>query len=137
MADWLDVLKTTLKQDEGLMLKPYQDTVDIWTVGYGHNLKNPLTEGAVNHILDDDIHECLGVVCRVYPGFPDLSDNRKVVIMSMLFNMGATALSAFKNLFAALDKQDYERAAQEMTMSKWAQQVKGRAIRLAALMVQG
>jgi lysozyme len=27
-----------LKRDEGLRLKPYQDTVGKWTIGYGRNL---------------------------------------------------------------------------------------------------
>jgi lysozyme len=55
----------------------------------------------------------------------------------MMFNMGAPAFSKFKNFWAALKSNDYATASVEMMDSKWAEQVKGRAVTLSEMMSDG
>ena len=46
-------------------------------------------------------------------------------------------LKLFKNMWSAIHRKDYERAADEMLDSRWAEQVKGRATRLSDIMRTG
>ena len=48
----------------------------------------------------------------------------------MMFNMGRTRLSGFKNFKKALDEGDWSKAAVEGRDSKWYRQVTNRAERL-------
>lgn len=137
MDSWLTQLKTMLKTDEGLKLQAYYDSLGIYTLGYGHNLNAPITEGAANHILDDDVAQALKDLTVLYSNFINLTDNRKIVLLNMMFNLGAERLAGFKLMFAALNKGDYQEAANQMLSSEWATQIKDRAQRLAALMQVG
>jgi lysozyme len=55
----------------------------------------------------------------------------------MGFNLGFKGFMSFKNLIKALKNNDYELAVVEMLNSKWANQVKNRAVRLAKMMETG
>ena len=76
-------------------------------------------------------------VVERYPFFDDLNDVRQRVFVNMTFNLGSTRLAMFKKFLAAVEARDYETAAEEMLDSKWAEQVKGRADRLADMMRSG
>jgi hypothetical protein len=52
----------------------------------------------------------------------------------MMFNMGRTRLSKFKNFTAALEDHDWKRAAVEGRDSRWHKQVTNRAERLMVKM---
>jgi len=52
------------------------------------------------------------------------------VLVNMMFNMGRTRLSKFKNFKAALDANDWKKAAVEGRDSLWYKQVTNRAERL-------
>jgi len=56
------------------------------------------------------------------------------ILTNMAFNLGRTRLNRFKRLRSALAANDFETASFEMLNSKWADQVKGRAKRLASRM---
>ena len=45
--------------------------------------------------------------------------------------------SKFRKMLAAMEEGDFDQAAQEMLDSRWAEQVKGRAIELARRMAMG
>lgn len=137
MGEWLTQLKVMLKTDEGLSLKAYPDSEGIMTLGYGHNLSSPISQGAANHILDDDVAEAVKDLTTLYSNFINQTDNRKIVLLNMMFNMGTERLAGFKLMFAAITAQDYAAASHEMLASSWALQVKDRAVRLAALMKNG
>ena len=59
---------------------------------------------------------------------------RKSVLIDMCYNMGWPALSKFKNMFAAIDAEDFEEAARQMMDSKWYRQVKVRGVKLVQAM---
>ena len=52
----------------------------------------------------------------------------------MMFNMGRTRLSGFKNFKKALEAEDWKKAAVEGRDSKWYRQVTNRAERLMSRM---
>ena len=67
----------------------------------------------------------------------ELDEARQMVCINMAFNLGMPRLNRFKKMWAAIHKGDYGTAALEMLDSKWADQVKGRALRLSNIMKTG
>jgi lysozyme len=49
-----------------------------------------------------------------------------MVVVDMIFNLGSNGFAQFKKLQAALARQDYAGAAQEMRDSRWYRQVGNR-----------
>lgn len=141
------LLIAELRRDEGVEYKPYKDTVGIWTVGVGHNLQAkpidkkgwtyPLTDAQVDELLSEDLSEVFAGLDKKLPWWRKLSYVRQRVIANMAFNLGIDGLLKFKNTLAYVQSGDYKNAAQGMLASKWATQVKGRATRLAEMMVKG
>jgi len=55
----------------------------------------------------------------------------------MAFNLGEGKLRKFKKMFAAIGRQDFDLASQEILKSKYAKQVGARANELAEIMQRG
>ena len=53
------------------------------------------------------------------------------MLVNMHFNLGMPTLRKFRNMLDALERREYNRAADEMLDSNWADQVGNRAIELA------
>lgn len=128
-------LEKMLTRDEGLRLKPYRDTVGKLTIGIGRNLDdNGLRESEVIFMLKNDINQVIEELKSALPFFEKLSQVRKDILSNMCFNLGLTRLLKFKKTLAAIEKGDYKEASERMLHSKWASQVKSRAIRLSIMM---
>jgi len=125
-----------IRADEGYSSTLYLDTEGILTGGYGHAfiLGSELPFDVCNKLLWHDIrrayerYETLGLT---------LSENREAVVINMIFNLGLRGFSTFKRMIAAIKKEDWEKAADEILDSKYAGQVKGRADRLSKMMRHG
>ena len=52
----------------------------------------------------------------------------------MVFQLGKMGVSKFSKMWKAIDKQDYEEAANQMLDSRWHKQTKSRAESLATIM---
>ena len=125
-------LRDQLKRDEGLRLKPYRDTVDKLTIGYGRNLDDVgIRESEADFMLANDIQKVEREVTLRLPWTVGLDEARRAVFVNMAFNMGIAGLLGFKNTLAAASRGDWPAVAAGMRASKWATQVKGRAERLA------
>jgi lysozyme len=126
-----------LRRDEGLRLKPYQDTVGKTTIGYGRNLDDVgITIEEAEVMLRADVRKCEREAAK-YPWFLDLDMARKAVVVSMIYNLGARGFAGFKNTIADIAAGNYESAASRMLQSKWATQVGNRALRLSQAMRTG
>lgn len=127
--------KTTLIADEGLQLKPYKDTVGKLTIGVGRNLADKgLSEAEAMLLLENDIKDAVGGAYGLVINFDGLSDDRKIVLVSMVFQMGKTGVSKFRNMLRAINIEDFDMAAREMLDSRWAKQTPNRAERLSEMM---
>lgn len=142
------LLVEQLKKDEGLRLKAYQDTVGVWTIGYGHTgpeVKPGLvwTEAQAEAALVEDIIEHNAKLAAALPWLNLLDPVRRRVLQNMAFNLGignadtGKGLLGFKNTLNYVRTGQYDKAADGMLASKWAKQVKGRAVRLAKQMRTG
>ena len=130
-----DILKL-IKKHEGYSDKVYLDSEGNPTGGYGHAflLGSKIPSYVAEKLLYLDITEAyenyrsLGL---------DIDTTRKGVIINMLFNLGLTKFLTFKRLIQALHDKNYTQAAIEMLDSKWATQVKTRAVELSRIMSSG
>ena len=117
---------------EGLELKPYQCTSDKLTIGVGRNIEDiGITEEEARYLLENDVDRILKEV-EHWSFLEKLNEPRQAVILDMVFNMGVTRFNAntWVKTFAAVQNEEWEKAANEMLDSKWAKQVPNRANRL-------
>lgn len=116
---------------------PYVDTVGKVSIGIGRNLTDRgLRDSEIDFLLDNDIDEVL-TECGGLKYWPLLDDVRQLVVASMVFNVGLRRFHSFMRFELALERGDYESAADEMTASKWYGQVGNRAKVLEAAMRSG
>ena len=67
---------------------------------------------------------------NIYNNWDELPQEMQHVLVNMAFQMGQRGLSNFKNMKAAIEEQDFAKAAVEMMDSRWASQTPERAERL-------
>lgn len=129
----LSALYIDLKRDEGRRPRPYRDTREVWTVGYGHNLESgpSLTERVLQAILEDDVTAAIALLDLHCPWWRDLSPIRQRVICNMAFNLGPHLLE-FHHTLPLMHAND-PAAADAMMLSAWAHQVGARADRLSLM----
>lgn len=152
-------LMDMLVVDEGMELQVYKDSLGIDTIGVGRNLEHRgLTEEELQHLgyttlqdvydkgltlygsrylLRNDVTIAELELCKAHPCVKSLSAERQMVCINMAFNLGIPRLNKFKKMWTAIHDGDYETASIEMLDSKWADQVKGRAVRLSNIMKTG
>lgn len=145
----LDVVAEDLWADEGYRRQVYDDKtgkplktgdtiVGIATVGVGRNLQDRgLSQSESRFLLRNDIVIAVQDLDRNLSWWRVLSDNRKRALVNMCFNLGWPRLSGFKNMLAALQSGDFEKASRDALDSRWADQVGDRALRIAKLIREG
>ena len=135
----MDRIKEQLVRHEGLRLKPYRCTAGKLTIGIGRNLDDcGITQSEAYVMLINDIMNCEKQLQSKIPDiYNGLDEVRKSVLLNMCFNLGINGLLGFKNTLAFVKAGDWERAANNMLVSRWAKQVGRRAIELSELMRKG
>ena len=132
------VLIEELKRDEGVVLSLYQCSAGKNTIGVGRNLDDRgITEEEADFLLSNDIDICIEEIESIFTWYPYLTNNRKRVIINMVFNLGMPRFLNFKKLIDAMEQKDYETAGKEMLSSRWAKQVGNRSHRLKNLLLGG
>lgn len=133
-SDLIPRLLLDLKRDEGLMLKPYKDTVGKLTIGYGRNLDDVgITKEEAEYLLANDVQSHINDVVARWPWIVDRPIKVRLAFFNMAFNLGVNRLAGFKQMIDAIYRDDYKAAANHALDSKWAQQVGRRALRIAQL----
>ncbi len=132
-------LKEELIRDEGLRLKPYRCSAGKLSIGVGRNLDDiGLNHKEVFLLLKSDVNKAYVAATRIVGDeFHKLTDARQRALVNMCFNLGAARFRNFVKMLIAVRLHDYEKAADEMTSSRWAKQVGDRATRLAKMMQKG
>jgi lysozyme len=144
------IIEHLLMEDEGIKQFPYVDCcAKHWkkcsckekgnlTIGVGRNLDAlGLSENEVAGLLSNDVKRVTALVERNFPWIKKISTPRRIVIISMVFNIGLEGFKEFQKMIKCIESGDFLSAAREMLNSKWATQVKGRATRLSLIMKTG
>lgn len=144
----LSKIRQILLKHEGFRLKVYDDATgkDISpgytleghpTIGIGRALDvNGISKQEAMILLDTDINLCIEEANK-YFWFKELNEVRQAVIISMIFNLGASGFSNFKRMIMALQNNDFIKASEEMLNSSWALQLPIRSKELALMMLLG
>ncbi len=136
--DLSEKFKRLIRREEGLSLKIYKDSRNIYTVGYGRNLESKgLTNQEAEYLLDNDTNEVYGWLSRNYFWFADLDVIRQTAIMAMRFQLGESGFQAFTKMLSAMRDKDYMSAAVAMGDSKWAKQTPERVKQLQTMVSTG
>ena len=131
-------LKEMLMRHEGLRLKPYRCSAGKLTIGYGRNLEDRgITNAEAEYLLTNDINDAIAECRDSFPWWKGLTNNRKMVVVNMVFNLGLNTFKKFKKTIQYIESEAYTTAAVEMLDSRWAEQVGARADELAKLMKEG
>jgi len=131
-------LKSLLLKHEAYKQFPYSDSAGYLTVGVGRNLQTRgISQPEALYLLDEDIKYFSTKLSSTLKFFNSLDENRQLALIDMCFNLGVQGFLNFKQMLLALEACDYERAANEMLESKWADQVKDRAVELANIIRTG
>ncbi len=132
-----------LMEDEGFRKCVYDDSRGLATIGFGHlmlptdNYKCITYRQAVT-LLREDYDYAANSVDKRYPwAYGEV----RLVLINMTYQMGQTGVSKFKKTLAHLQSEAHDEAAIEVLESRWAEQTKHRALRLAgrimSISVQG
>ena len=145
----INQLRKELERDEGCEYEIYLDHLGHPTFGIGHlitdvdpewspqwwsDVGTEVSEGRVKEAFNSDIETVLSGCCRLYEYFDDLPEEVQLIIANMMFNLGYTRFSKFKNMKHGVDARDWNAAADEMVDSLWYKQVANRANRLVKRM---
>lgn len=118
---------------------PYKDSRGFNTIGYGHKIikgevfTRGITEEQATALLLKDLRKTKEETDRLLKQTP-VTQNAAKVVAHMVFQLGPTGTSKFKNMWQALKHQDYTKASYEMMNSKWARQTRTRAESLSRKM---
>jgi len=139
----MDRLLASVKKHEGYRNKVYLDTLGKRTVGVGHLCVEDFWEDDKEYeekflmtILEHDLESAIKSAKQLIAehGCMDMDEVAEEIIIEMVFQLGKTGVSKFKNMWKALSGLDYTTAAMEMLDSRWAKQTPNRANGLANLM---
>ncbi len=125
-----------IKKHEGKRNTAYRDSLGILTVGYGRNLERPMSDEIIDAMFAEDMIDVRND-CLKFSWYHNLDQVRQAVIENMIFNLGYSRFSRFKNTIAYLSDENYAKAAVEMLDSKWAKQVGYRADELSKMILTG
>jgi len=139
----MDRLLASVKKHEGYRNKVYLDTLGKRTVGVGHLCVEEFWEDDKEYeekflmdILEADLQNAIKGAKDLMAehGCMDIDEIAEEIIIEMIFQLGKTGVSKFKNMWKALSGLDYTTAAMEMLDSRWAKQTKNRAEAMSAEM---
>lgn len=117
--DELRDLKVRLKRNESLRRTMYFDSEGIPTIGWGHNLYQPISEKACEVIFTDDLGDAIkGFFSLPINVRSHLSLARREVLVEMIFQLGIERFLRFEKMLKALSIKDYGKAADEILDSK-------------------
>lgn len=136
-----EILKKEIMDDEGVKYEIYLDHLGYPTVGIGHLIKpddpeygkpigTKVTDKRVTELFIADAESAIKDCKKLFANFDTIPEDIQHVLVNMMFNLGYTRLSKFKNFKAALDVRNWKKASIEGRDSLWYKQVPNRAKRL-------
>jgi lysozyme len=147
----LNQAKAWIKRWEGSRNQTYTDTAGHPTIGVGFNLdasgasaaiealgldynqvrsgQQGLTDAQIDTLLAASLATAMRGAQGLIRSFEVLSSDRQIVVVDMVFNLGAPTFAKFVQTIEAINTLAWAAAAQQMQQSAWFRQVgdRGRA----------
>lgn len=127
-----------IKEHEGLNLTMYTDTQGKPTIGFGHNLREPISKENAQDIFDTDMFRAEVAATDIIQTntLIELPNTIKGIIIEMCFVLGKNGTLRFVKFIEALKAVNYEEAAKELRDSEWHDEASYRVDTLAAILEQ-
>ena len=121
-----------INQHEGFKARVYQCTEGYDTIGYGFAIKDlELDEDIAEEILLRKVEKLIKRVRSKFDWLDSVPHEVQGVLVEMSYQMGLSSVLKFKRALKFMEHQNWERAAEEMLMSKWHRQTPNRAKELS------
>jgi len=138
----MTLARKIIAAEEGWRDRPYYCSEGYPTVGYGFRLAgkgDPLPNFVLPRAAGDAWLDALilSIEHTMSAKLERLNVARSAVVVSMCYQLGIQGVLQFKRMWAAIDRQDWVSAADEMLDSRWAKQTPERAQRHAQIMRTG
>lgn len=138
-------LKERIKKHEGYRDTVYKCSAGKRTIGYGHLIRaNQNFEDGVKYpkerldkLFERDFTNAHNAAYRLHNKFigtNDMKQSTYEVLVEMVFQLGEGSVSRFKNMWKAIEEEDFEEASKQMLDSRWHKQTPKRCEELAAIM---
>ncbi len=135
---FVEKLTEKLKYEEGCELMPYKDTVNKLTIGIGRCLdERGITMEEAEFLLKTDISIVMTELNDSFLWWSNLSEKRQLIMCDLVFNLGMPKLKKFVKFLAAMEKEQWLNAHDELLDSNYADQVPNRAKRNAQTILKG
>jgi lysozyme len=135
-------LEERVKLHEGFISKIYLDSLSKKTIGYGHLITpdDHFKEGVeyskeeLEDVFQKDLKKAINEADDLIK--TKIADKAREVIIEMVYQLGKTGVSKFKNMWSALQESppNYFEAHVQMLDSRWAKQTPGRCVELSETM---
>ena len=133
----IDDLLNDLKFDEGWRPYAYQDHLEFWTIGYGFliderrggELPKPVADMWLMYAATQRWNQLVSKI----PWVLEQPENVQRALGNMSYQLGVNGVLNFKYMLAALQRADWNGAAEHALNSRWASQTPKRAQRIADL----
>lgn len=129
--------ESRIREHEGREPLAYQCSGGFWTAGIGRNLEAvPFSDDEIELMFKNDMRRARDAA-QSLPGYFDLNEVRRGVLVEMCFQMGYAGVRGFKRFIAAYQRELWQESKAQLLDSQWAIQTPKRARRLADLFLTG
>ena len=135
-------LEEKVKLHEGFVSKIYLDSLSKKTIGWGHLITpdDHFKEGVeyskeeLEDVFQKDLKRAMDDADDLIK--TKIAEKAREVIIEMVYQLGKTGVSKFKNMWSALQESppNYFEAHVQMLDSRWAKQTPGRCVELSETM---
>ena len=126
-----DLLKR-IKHHDGFRSRVYQCTEGYDTIGYGFAIKDlEMDEDIAEEILIRKVEKLIKRVRSKFDWLDSVPPEVQGVLVEMSYQMGLSSVCKFRLALKYMEHQNWERAAEEMLLSKWNRQTPNRARELS------
>lgn len=86
----------------------------------------------IDYLFANDLISVLQICQDLYPCFASFTPAQQAALVSMAFNLGKPRLAGFRRMRGAINRGNWQGAANEAKNSLWARQTRHRATDIAA-----
>ena len=119
-------LKDRIKKNEGYSVRPYQDQLGFYTIGYGHLITEKERKYYINKFKKKHFDDLFEIdFKKAYKQYKKNfskkghTTSEKELLIEMLFQLGVSGVSKFKKMLYFLNKKKKFMASLEMLDSLW------------------
>ena len=128
----MNELLNRIKEHEVFRSRVYKCTEGYDTIGYGFAIKDLyLSEGVSELILKEKVTNLRLRIEKKFDWFNEVPREVQEVLLEMSYQMGVSGVSKFKNALKHMRNGEWNKAADEMLLSRWYKQTPKRAKELS------